>query len=162
MEVKDSRNYIEILIESLLRKKEILNQIMKLNDTQSELISQNEVTGDSFTDTISKKQKLIENLNLLDSGFEKVYQRVRMELLDNRELYKEQITLMQELISQITDYSVKIQTDEERNRRSIEESFDTVKQDIRQSRTSVKAASDYYKNMSKVNYIDPQFMDKKK
>ena len=162
MESNDNRNYIEILVESLCRKKEILGQIMDLNDEQADLIKQGEITGEPFTETISKKQKLIESLNLLDSGFEKVYQRVRMEILDHRETYKEQIAHMQELISQITDCSVKIQADEERNRRNIEDSFDTVKQDIRQSRTSVKAASDYYKSMSRVNYIDPQFMDKKK
>lgn len=155
-------NYIEIMLESLRKKVLVLDGLIERCEEQSELIQESEIDWEAFDINVSEKQALIEELSQLDEGFEKVYKRVKTDLMDNKEVYRDAIGEMQSLITLITDKSVRIQADEERNRKAIEKSLATVKRDIRASRTSVKAASDYYKSMSRVNYVDPQFMDRKK
>lgn len=158
----DQNNYIVIMLESLQKKASLLETLSLKCDMQSDIISQKEISWSDFDSNITEKQSMIDELMQLDEGFEKVYARVKLEISENKEKYSNEITKMQEFIMLITDLSVHIQAKEERNRKLVEKSILLLRQDIKKSRTSVKAASDYYKSMSKVNYIDPQFMDRKK
>ena len=65
-------------------------------------------------------------------------------------------------IREMTDLGVSVETGEMRNKKAIEQYFSYTQKNVNMSRKSVKAASDYYKNMSRVNYIDPQLLDQKK
>ena len=158
----EQNNYIEVMFKSLRKKVLVLDGLIERCEEQADIIQESEIDWDAFDVNVSEKQALIDELVQLDEGFEKVYKRVKTDLTDHKEQYRDEIGEMQELITLITDKSVRIQADEERNRRIIEKSLTAVKKDIRASRTSVKAASDYYKSMSRVNYVDPQFMDRKK
>jgi|APHig6443717817_1056837.scaffolds.fasta_scaffold22735_2 hypothetical protein len=158
----DQNNYIVIMLESLQKKASLLETLSLKCDMQSDIVSQKEISWSDFDSNITEKQSMIDELMQLDEGFEKVYARVKLEISENKEKYSNEITKMQEFIMLITDLSVHIQAKEERNRKLVEKSILLLRQDIKKSRTSVKAASDYYKSMSKVNYIDPQFMDRKK
>ena len=158
----EQNNYIVIMLESLQKKVSLLETLSKKCDKQSDIVSQKEISWRDFDSNIAEKQSMIDELMQLDEGFEKLYERVKPEIYKNKEKYSVEIAKMQELIMLITDLSVHIQAKEERNRKLVEKSILLLRQDIKKSRTSVKAASDYYKSMSKVNYIDPQFMDRKK
>ncbi len=158
----EQNNYIVIMLESLQKKVSLLETLSKKCDKQSDIVSQKEISWSDFDSNIAEKQSMIDELMQLDEGFEKLYERVKPEIYKNKEKYSVEIAKMQELIMLITDLSVHIQAKEERNRKLVEKSILLLRQDIKKSRTSVKAASDYYKSMSKVNYIDPQFMDRKK
>ena len=68
---------------------------------------------------------------------------------------------MQKLISEITDLSVRIQASEERNKKLVETYFSYTRGKIRESKKSVRVASDYYKSMSGTNYTDARLMDRK-
>ena len=69
---------------------------------------------------------------------------------------------MQELIRQLTEKSAAIQVQEARNKRLMEQKFASVKKQVREVRTSQKIVNQYYKNMMKTNFIEPQFTDSKK
>ncbi|HKM21549.1 MAG TPA: flagellar export chaperone FlgN [Lachnospiraceae bacterium] len=158
----EQNNYIEVMLKSLRKKVLVLDGLIDKCEEQADIIRESEIDWEAFDINVSEKQALIDELVQLDEGFEKIYKRIKANLLEHKEQYSDDIKEMQELITLITDKSVRIQADEERNRRIIEKSLAVVKKDIKASRTSVKAATDYYKSMSRVNYVDPQFMDKKK
>jgi 5'-3' exonuclease len=110
---------------------------------------------------VAEKEVLIEKLNSLDNGFERLYEKVAEELKENREQYAKQIKALQKLVTEVTDASVAIQAQEARNKKLIEEFFRKERDGIRMNRKTTRAALDYYKNMSKSAVVMPQFMDNK-
>ena len=154
--------YVDIMIQSLNKKIQVLDQIIELNQIQKETLEDVKGEIEQFDKTVEGKTQLIEQMQQLDSGFEKLYARVQEELQSNRENYTEQIKMMQSCIRQITDKSMEIQAQEARNRDLMIRKFAYVKETAKSVRTNSKAASQYYKNMMKLNYVDPQFMDNKK
>lgn len=154
--------YITILIQSLEKKIRVLDKIIESNKDQKEILSQEEMDTDRFEANLDEKGRLIDELNLLDDGFQEIYNRVKDELGDNRELYKEEIKRMQKLISDITEKSVTIRAEEERNRAAAARQFDSMRDNIQTAKRSRQAANVYYSNMSRVNMVDAQFMDKRK
>ena len=154
--------YITILIQSLEKKVLVLDKIIESNKEQREILSQEEMDTDRFEANLDEKGRLIDELNLLDDGFQEIYNRVKDELGDNRELYKEEIKRMQKLISDITEKSVTIRAEEERNRAAAAKQFDNMRDNIQVAKRSRQAANVYYSNMSRVNTVDAQFMDKRK
>lgn len=156
------KNYLKIMIESLHKKVEILDDISKENERQRILFTQENIESEDLEETLRKKQEFIDKLNELDEGFQLIYDRLKEELQENPENYKEEVKEMKELISQIMGKSMLVQTEEERNKLAMKEYFSNFKSGIRQARTSQKAAVNYYNNMNKLNHIEAQFMDRRK
>lgn len=154
--------YIIILIQSLEKKIKVLDKIIESNQEQKEILSQEEMDTDRFEANLNEKGNLVDELNLLDDGFQDIYDRIKDELGTNREAYKEEIKQMQKLISEITEKSVTIRAEEERNRALAIKQFDSMRGNITTAKRSRQAANTYYSNMSRVNTIDAQFMDKRK
>lgn len=160
--MQEAKDYVQILVDSLNKKILILEEILHQNILQAEAAGKETFDMEAFEDTVDKKDELINNLTALDNGFEAVYNRVRDELMKNRSSYADQIRTMQQMVQQIADKSVEVQASEARNKNLVETALRNARKQFGQGMTSVKAASDYYKNMSRVNYIDPQLMDTKK
>lgn len=154
--------YVEIMIQSLRKKLKVLEDIKQVNLVQKELLEDNKSDADEFDKTVEEKSAHIQQLELLDSGFDKLFDRVKTELKSDKEAYKEQIQTMQALIRRITDYSMEIQAQEARNKDLMTRRFASVRESAKTVRTTGKAASRYYKNMMQLNYIAPQFLDNKK
>lgn len=154
--------YIIILIQSLEKKIKVLDKIIESNQEQKEILSQEDMDTDRFEANLNEKGNLVDELNLLDDGFQDIYDRIKDELGTNREAYKEEIKQMQKLISEITEKSVTIRAEEERNRALAIKQFDSMRGNITTAKRSRQAANTYYSNMSRVNTIDAQFMDKRK
>lgn len=161
-ETDNNRNYISIMIQSLKRKNSILNTIESLNLRQKEELENPALDPEDFDKTVKEKADCIENLDKLDDGFQELFDRVKEELDADRALYREEIKQMQELIRQLTEKSAAIQVQEARNKRLMEQKFASVKKQVREVRTSQKIVNQYYKNMMKTNFIEPQFTDSKK
>lgn len=155
-------NYLTILEDSLRQKVSVLDEIAECNTVQEQLLEQESLSLEEFDEYVDKKDVLIQKLNKLDEGFESLYEKIREQLLEDKETYKEQISRIQQLISQVTEKSVSIQAQEARNRKAVEDYFTNEKQQLRQGRQSSKAAYDYYRSMNNANVVPPQFMDKKK
>ncbi len=154
--------YLTILMESLQKKIRILDQIIMADQEQREALEDPNLDPDDFDRIVEKKAEFIDQLEQLDAGFEEVFARVKEELDGNREQYKEQIHIMQDLIRKITDKSLLIQKQEAQNKELMEKKFTAVRSQAREVRKSQKIVNQYYKNMMKNNYNDPQFLDNKK
>ena len=148
------QTYIAIMIQSLEKKEQVLDKIIELDTVQKNQLEDPNLTPDDFDDVVEQKSKLIEQLDNLDSGFEKLFERVKEEL--------EGIRIMQDHIRKITDKSVKIQSQEARNKALMTNKFNGIKKQARQVRKGANVASKYYQSMTKTGYVDPQFMDDKK
>lgn len=157
-----TENYLVILEESLRRKLQVLEDIQAYNMRQQEIFQADNVDLDQFDGYVDEKGALIERLNSLDNGFERLYANVAEELSGNREKYADQIRRLQELVSKVTEAGVQVQAQEARNKKLIEDYFRKQREGIRDGRKSSRAAYDYYKNMSKSSVVMPQIMDQKK
>ena len=69
---------------------------------------------------------------------------------------------MQGSIRALTEKSMEIQAQEARNKQLMEQKFTSVKKQVREIRSSQKVVNQYYKNMMKKGYAEPQFLDNKK
>ncbi len=107
-----------------------------------------------------QKAELIDQLERLDDGFASLFARVREQLDGRKEQYAGEIKSMQQLIRKVTELSVKVEAQEQRNKVLADKQFSTLKKEVREAKRSTQMASRYYKSMSKVD-IAPQFMDKK-
>ena len=154
--------YVDIMIQSLKKKLQVLNEIKKINIIQKQLLEDDRSDADEFDKSIEDKAKLIEQMNQLDSGFDKLFDRVKGELNTNKENYTERIKKMQELIRQITDLSMELQAQESRNKDLMTRKFVSIRERAKVVRTNQRAANRYYQNMMQLNIIEPQFMDNKK
>lgn len=153
--------YISIMQQSLQKKLAVLEEIVKQNDLQRDQLTDDECPVDRFDKTVEEKSRLIEQLEQLDSGFEKLYAQVAEELDRNREAHAEEIRQMQGLIRSITDKSVMIQAQEARNKNLMTQKFGAIKKHARDVRANSKAITGYYKTLDRTKYMDPQFMETK-
>lgn len=156
------QTYVDIMIQSLNKKLQVLDRIVELNGIQKTQLEDAMATIEDFDKIVEEKAKLIEQMEQLDSGFEKLFARVKEELEANKEGYAEAIKTMQSCIRRITDKSMEIQAEEARNRDLMVRKFAYVKDSAKNVRTNSKVATQYYRNMMNLNYVDPQFMDNKK
>lgn len=86
-------NYLQMMIESLVMKRDILQEISELNISQAQMASADSATFDeqAFYSSIERKGQLIDKLLELDDGFDALFQRVKDSIGNNKQLYSEQI-----------------------------------------------------------------------
>ena len=153
--------YMDMLVECLEKKNQILDSLTAINKKQTELIQNEDFSLVEFDKCVDEKGVLIDNILKLDSGFEGLYNKVGKYVADNPSEYKSQLSKMQKLITEITEKSVSIQAEEERNKALIESRFSRERNRIKSGRSQSRVAMDYYNNMNKLNHVDSQFWDKK-
>lgn len=158
----NDNSYLDIMVQSLTKKLAVLDAIEKVNMQQKEILEDDLSSPDAFDKTVDQKSEYIDQLDQLDSGFDKLFDRVKELLETDRESYRDKIIQMQELIRQITDRSVDLQKQEARNKELMTNRFAQVKHRAKSVRANSKATTEYYKTMMKSGLIDPQFMDNKK
>jgi hypothetical protein len=155
-------DYVQMLRESLEKKVEILKEIRVKNAEQGRILTDPNADPDDFSENIEAKGALVDEITKLDDGFEIVFEKVSEELQKNREAYKDEIIRMKELIAQITDLTAEVEREEQQNKSLAEAKFADVRAQVKKVRKSQTAVTNYYHNMMKTNYDDPQFMDRKK
>ena len=154
--------YLSIMLQSLKKKEQVLNEIIRLDDLQKNQLTNPEIAAEDFDKTVEAKSACIKQLEQLDSGFEKLYAEVAEELELNKEAYADQIRQLQEYIRIVTDKSVEIQAQEARNKDLMMRKFSTVKKHAQDVRANSRAITGYYKTMKQFTYTDPLYMDGKK
>lgn len=157
-----SEQYLTILQESLKKKIDVLDEIIRISKTQAEILSKEPVAYEEFDRCVDDKDVCIEQIDSLDKGFESLYQKVKQELADNRPKYGAWIKGCQKLITEVTEKSVEIQALEARNKQTIEEIMRKERRGFRQGKRSVEVARSYYRNMNLTSVVPPQYMDQKK
>lgn len=155
-------NYLSVLEDSLRKKLQILDELTSYTMAQQDLLRAEEMDYEAFDQLVEKKDPLVQMIMELDQGFEVVYDRIKEQLLGHKELYAVQIRTLQNLVSELTDKSVKLQAMEQRNKTAVEQQFRKSREKIRQGRQNKQAALNYYKNMNHSDFVPPQFLDNKK
>lgn len=153
--------YILLLVDTLKRKSEVLNNLIKITEQQESILALEQFDEDDFLQSIDVKEKQIQLLTKLDDGFEQIYQRVNEELSDNKWNYTSEIAVMQGLITSITDAGVKLQAMEMRNKYKLEAQLAAKRKDIKKSKLSSQTVTNYYKTMAKQHETQSAFYDKK-
>lgn len=153
---------LQILKDSLNQKLVILQAIEAKSKEQAELIIDPDVSLESIDQNMDEKSVLIDKLTKLDAGFEALYENIRKELVEHKDLFKEEIAGIQELISKIMDKSASIEALESRNKTAIESIFANSKRELQHRKTASSVARHYYETTNRLNVINPQFLDKKK
>ena len=152
----------QILLQSLEKKNRVLDRIISQIGVQEEILKREEFDMDAFDRTIDAQGAYLEQLEKLDNGFETLYDRVREELIGNKELYRDEIARMKEEIQQITDKIVTINAGNMRNKVLAENQFKKKRTAIGEGTAKSKVARNYYNSMNNLNYVSPQFYDSKK
>lgn len=157
-----SQNSAQILRQSLEKKNTILDAIIEQNSIQEDILKEDILDMDAFDASIDRIDTLITELEKLDEGFETLYDRVRVELMNNRQEYRNEIAQMQLQIQHITDKIVTINAGKMRNQMRAESHFKQKTREIRNAMSKTNATKSYYNNMNNLNYVAPQFYDSKK
>lgn len=157
-----NQSSVQILVQSLEKKNQILDQLISHIGLQEEFLKKEEFNMERMDQMLDEQSRLVEELERLDRGFEAVYDRLREEIIGNKARYSVQIKQMQEYIQQITAKIATINAGNMRNKMLMENQFKRQKQAIGQSVSINKAAKNYYNSMNNLNHVSPQFYDSKK
>ena len=158
-------SYVNLLVESLEDKIKVLDEIIKTDAEQADILKEPEIDLDELRENQEKIGELAGKLDKLNDGFESVYSKVRNELQDNMDLYRDEIKKMQELITVITDKSVKIEAEQSRNKSSAGRFFKDKRKELSDRRNAVQKINLYANQMHSVipkGQADAAFLDKKK
>lgn len=160
--MNQTATYVNIMQESLVRKKKYLTEIWELTKEQEKIAHGKRFDEEAFGSLIDKKEILINNVNEIDKGFTSLYDKVRTEVLDHKGFYGTQLKTMQSLIKDCVDMGMQIEVLEERNRAALEQAFSVGFKGVRQAKQSKKVANKYYKSMSNGMVNDSILYDRKK
>lgn len=152
----------KVLVESLEKKSRILDEIIRENETQELLFRQEALDVGALDVSLERMGELTEKLDLLDEGFEAVYDRIRGDLMDNKQVYRAEIKRMQELIAEITEKVVSINAVRMRNKQRAEQQFKKSREQIGMATSKMRVSKNYYNSMNNLHYVSPQFYDSKK
>ncbi len=158
-------SYVKILIESLEDKDRVLDEILVADAEQARLFKEENPDLDDIHKSQERIGILAEKLDKLNDGFQSVYDRVKKELQDNKELYKDDIKRMQELITTITGKAVKIEAEQNRNKADAERIFKDKRKNLAAQRNKVGKLNLYASQMHGITpkgQAEAAFLDKKK
>lgn len=160
-----SRNavYVNMMRDSLVRKKQILSFLYDATKEQEQLLKNEDMDPDDFKRLIDEKGERIEELNTIDEGFDTLFRLVKKEIEENRQDYRDEILQMQKLIAEIAEAGVQIQALEQQNSGHFKTYLARNRKAIRKFHVNSKTAGAYYQNMA--NAHKPQtsyFFDEKK
>ncbi len=143
----DDRAYVDMMVESLQKKKKVLESLYDLTREQESLLKSEEMDVDRFSEITEMKGQGIDELGALDTGFDSMYKKLEQELMKNRGFYESEISRMKELISDITDLSSGIQALEKKNYDQFQIYMKKERTRLRQLNSSQQTAQTYARNM---------------
>ena len=107
--------YVNMMVDSLDRKKRILEYILVKTREQESLLKDEEMDPEAFRAIIDEKGEQIDELNKIDEGFDTLFSYVEKEIKENRMTYRKQIEQMQQLIGDVSELGIQIQALEHQN-----------------------------------------------
>lgn len=149
----EEQRYVDMLIDVLNKQVKTLEEVLEITKRQGMIASAEEFDTDGFDDTLSRKDACIMRLNELDNGFVSVYERVKRQVSEKPDQYKEKIKEMQELIRTCTDLGNEIQTLENRNREKLIKCFSGKKKEYNAKQAAATVAGKYNTTMKNVNIM---------
>mgnify|MGYP001000551866 CR=1 FL=1 len=154
----ETENYVQMMTDSLIMKKDILEKVIVLSEAQNGILAAAEFDEKAFRENIDEKAELIDKIERLDDGFNSLFARVKETLDGHKDEYKSEITVIKELIKNVTELAVRVQA---RNKVLAENRFAQMRKEVSNAKRNTQAASTYYNSMNKLNF-EPHLMDQKK
>ena len=166
----DTQNYLDIMIDSLAKKEELLKQIVDYNEIQQTIVTASEFKEEAFEKNIADKgavmieehQAVVEKILRLDEGFNSVFNRIKEELQTNKKKYAKDIERLKTLVASVTELGVRIQAQELRNKQLVEKRFAQMRKELSQAKRTTSTANAYYKSVNNLNQYESHFLDQKK
>lgn len=158
----DTQNYVDIMIDSLIKKEELLKQIVDYNEAQQTIVTAPEFKEEAFEKNVADKGEVVEKILRLDEGFNSVFNRIKEELQNNKKKYAKDIERLKTLVASVTDLGVRIQAQELRNKQLVEKRFAQMRKELSQAKRTTSTANAYYKNVNNLNQYESHFLDQKK
>lgn len=155
-------NYLQLMIESLQKKDKVLEDIKAIVLNQAEILSADVIDQTAFDNSMARKSDLINELDRLNDGFEKIYDRIKDALIADKDKYSSYIKQLQSLIATVSEKSILIQTMEERNRAKADSFFKSRQQEIKSLKRSNSVARSYQQTMSGQAYTEAYRFDTNK
>lgn len=154
---------LNLLIEGLDKKKTKLIEIFDYTKAQEELLKEEEFDLKSFNNIIKNKQFRIDTVIQIDEGFQPAYERVKVFLEKNPEIYRTYIESMKVSIREIGELGIQIQVLEEKNYNRFKVVSNLMKEEVKTFRTNKKAVTNYYETYNKQQgTFRDNFFDSKK
>lgn len=148
MEQDRNSVYVNMMVDSLSRKKRILEFILKKTREQELLLKDDEMDPDEFHAIIDEKGELIDELNKIDAGFDTLFSYVEKEINENRMAYRTQIEKMQRLIGEVSELGIQIQALEHQNSGHFKVYLANQRKSIREFHVNNRTTTSYYQNMA--------------
>ena len=158
----DTQNYVDIMIDSLVKKEELLKQIVDYNEAQQTIVTAPEFKEEAFEKNVADKGEVVEKILQLDEGFNSVFNRIKEELQNNKKKYAKDIERLKTLVASVTELGVRIQAQELRNKQLVEKRFAQMRKELSQAKRTTSTANAYYKNVNNLNQYESHFLDHKK
>lgn len=148
MEQDKSSVYVNMMVDSLSRKKRILEFILQKTREQEILLKDDEMDPDKFQAIIDEKGEQIDELNKIDEGFDTLFSYVEKEINENRMAYRTQIEQMQKLIGEVSELGIQIQALEHQNSGHFKVYLANQRKAIREFHVNNRTTASYYQNMA--------------
>ena len=84
-----TEGYLQVLIESLEKKDDLLDKILELDQKQFKLLTESPANMEAIDESMDVKGKYIEELEKLDDGFATTFEIIRDEVKNNPSSYSE-------------------------------------------------------------------------
>lgn len=154
--------YIDVLLTSLKKKEQVLGRLDRVVEKEDIALKSADASIDELNELQQQKGDLLEEMEQLEIGFEKVYERAGEELSRERQKYRSQIEQMQRYIKSITDLTVKIKAQEERNRQYMEAFLKSKKREIKQYHVGNQRMAQYHQHSADPVMGQSYFLNRKK
>ena len=154
----DTQNYVDIMIDSLVKKEELLKQIVDYNEAQQTIVTAPEFKEEAFEKNVADKGEVVEKILQLDEGFNSVFNRIKEELQNNKKKYAKDIERLKTLVASVTELGVRIQAQELRNKQLVEKRFAQMRKELSQAKRTTSTANAYYKNVNNLNQYESHFL----
>ncbi len=150
MEQENNSVYVNMMVDSLNRKKRILEFILRKTKEQEALLKDDEMDPNRFQAIIDEKGEQIDDLNKIDEGFDTLFSYVKKEINENRMAYRTQIEQMQKLIGEVSELGIQIQALEHQNSGHFKVYLANQRKSIREFHVNNRTTTSYYQNMANV------------
>lgn len=143
----DNSVYVNMMVDSLRRKKRILKVLLEKTRVQEILLKDEGMDPDEFQVIIDEKGEWIDELNKIDEGFDTLFSYVEKEIHENGVVYRMQIEQMQGLIREVSELGIQIQALEHQNSGHLKVYLANQRKVIREFHVNNRTTSSYYQNM---------------
>ena len=149
--------YIDMLKDILDKQIDTLEDILEVTKEQSRIAYGDEFDSEGFDSTLTKKDMLIIRLNEMDDGFASVYNKVRRDVRNEPDKYRDKIVVLQDMIRKCTDLGMEIKTLESRNKDKLAQCFSGKKQEYSAKQAAANVANKYSVTMRNVNLMSESY-----